>query len=142
MVPLAESIDIVYRPNALRPALLKLSRDDYAGLIKLYPGAIRFPYTHFFRLPKSACVDELVSRIGQRSQIHTGGFLYRKYLGCPIMKRDLLYRGQFSADEIEQALVETGHEDHLDEIMTDFKRKGDSKHLSIWNRLKVANGIL
>ncbi|BCM18237.1 rhamnan synthesis F family protein [Mesorhizobium sp. J8] len=142
MIPIASSIDIIYKPNALRPALSTLSKDDYTGLIKLYPGAIRFPHTHFLRLPKSACVDELVSRIGLRSQIHTGGFLYRKYLACPIVKRDLLYRRQFSADEIEQALLETGHEGHLDEIMTDFKRRGDSLHLSVLSRLKVANGIL
>jgi hypothetical protein len=142
MVPAASSIDIIYKPNGLRPALSTLSKDNYASLTNLLPGAIRFPSSHFLRLPKPACVDEIVSRIGQRSQIHTGGFLYRKFLGCPIVKRDLLFRRQFSADEIEQALIETGHEGHIEEIMADFKRKGDSIHLSAWNRLKVANGIL
>ncbi len=143
MIPIAESIEILYKPNDLRDALNAISdKSDYLDLINLYPGPIRVGYEMIEEAPKTAVVQELVSRIGLRSQIHTGGFLYRKYLDCPIMKRDLLYRLQFTADEIEHALIVTGHEGHIDEIMTDFRKKGSSDHLPLIKRLQVANGIL
>ncbi|WP_024900322.1 rhamnan synthesis F family protein [Brucella rhizosphaerae] len=143
MVPIADSIEIIYKPNGLRDALTSLtSVDDYVDLINLYPTAIRIHYEILEDAPKPAVVQTFISRIGLRSQIHTGGFLYRKYLSCPLMKRDLLYRLQFTADEIEHALIETGHEEHLDEIMADIRKKGSVEYLPLIKKLQAANGIV
>lgn len=142
MLPIASSIDILYKPNDLRAPLSGLEKQDFIGLMQLLPMALRFPAAPFMRLPKQAFIKEFVTRIGDRSQIHTGGFLYRKFLGCPLMKRDLLFRIQFTSDEIEQALIELGHEGHLSEMMVDFKKKGRVFQMSMIRRLLAADGIV
>lgn len=143
MVPLAESIDIIYRPNNLRDSLNEIqSLDSRMILARLIPIPIRSQNSEVCSITKSELAQFFISRIGSGSQIHTGGFIYRKYNQCPLIKRDLLYRDQFTIDEIEEALIETGHEGHLDEIMTDFRKKGRASQLPIIKRLEAASGII
>src|SRR5690606_21302475 len=120
--------------------LMKVS--DYAAILRYLPITIRVEYSTLEKSEKSAVVDTFVGKIGLRSQIHTGGFLFRRFLNCPLMKRDLLYRCQFTLDEIEQALIETGHEDHLNQILTDFRKKGSVLQLPTIKRLQADSGII
>lgn len=143
MIPLAESIDIVYKPNGLRDSLSGLSTlNDRMKLARLIPIPIRGQSSEICSLTKSELPQFFISKIGGGSQIHTGGFIYRKYNRCPLIKRDILYRGQFTIDEIEEALIEIGHEDHFDEIMTDFRKKGKANQLPIIKKLQAASGII
>lgn len=143
MIPLAESIDIVYRPKNLRDHLSEIETlDSRMNLGRLIPMPIRSQSSELCSLTQPEVPQFFISKIGGGSQIHTGGFLYRKYNQCPLIKRDLLYRGQFTIDEIEEALIETGHENHLDEIMTDFRKKGRASQLPIIKRLQAASGII
>jgi hypothetical protein len=87
-------------------------------------------------------VSKICEHIAMRSQIHTAGFLYKKYLDCPLMKRDLLYRLQFDIYEIEHNLVEVGHEGHLIDILSDMKRKGPGYQLRSTKRRLFEQGIV
>lgn len=143
MVPLAESIDIIYRPNKLRGSLSEIQNlDSRLTLARLIPIPIRSQNSEICSITNSELAQFFIAKIASGSQIHTGGFIYRKYSQCPLIKRDLLYRDQFTIDEIEEALIETGHEGHLDEIMTDFRKKGRSSQLPIVKRLEAASGII
>lgn len=143
MVPLAESIDIIYKPNNLRVSLNAVQTlDSRMNLARLIPIPIRSQNSEICSLTQSEVTRFFISKIGGGSQIHTGGFIYRKYNQCPLIKRDLLYRDQFTINEIEEALIETGHEDHFDEIMTDFRKKGKASQLPIIKRLQAASGII
>ncbi|HEV2510847.1 rhamnan synthesis F family protein [Bosea sp. (in: a-proteobacteria)] len=143
MIPIANSIDIVYKPNNLRAHLSEVvTLDDRMKLARLIPIPIRGQSSELCSLTQSEVTQFFISKIGGGSQIHTGGFIYRRYERCPLIKRDLLYRGQFTIDEIEEALIETGHEDHFDEIMTDFRRKGKANQLPVIKKLQAASGII
>jgi hypothetical protein len=87
-------------------------------------------------------VSRICAQITKRSQIHTAGFLYKKYLDCPLMKRDLYYRLLFDIDEIERNLVDVGHEGHLVEILSDMKRKGPGDQLHQTKRRLFEQGII
>ena len=43
--------------------------------------------------------NRLIGLIAKRNQMHVGGFLFMKYLGLPIIKRDIFYRGVYSLEE-------------------------------------------
>ena len=142
MIPIADSIDVVYRSNDLREGLRKKPKNELIDYVKYLPNGIRISYPLFDELPKEALINEYVDRIYVRSQIHTGGFLFRSLVGSPLLKRDLLFRLQFTLDEIEYAVRETGDEGHMIEIMTDFRKKGLVNHLPVVKRLQAARGIL
>lgn len=142
MVPIANSIDILYRANDLRDHLKKKSSNELIDLVKYFPSGARINYSLFDELPKEAILQEYIDKIYIRSQIHTGGFLFREFLNCPILKRDLLYRLQFTLDEIEYAIKKTNDEGHIKEILTDFRKKGTVDHLPLIKKLQSASGIL
>ena len=87
-------------------------------------------------------VDQFCRLVAVRSQIHTGAFLYQRFMGCPLMKRDLLYRLQFSLEEITANLAEVRRDEHFREILEEMKTKGTGRDLSIWNYVRFAEGVL
>ncbi|WP_186418808.1 rhamnan synthesis F family protein [Bosea sp. CS1GBMeth4] len=143
IVPLAEAIDIIYRPNNLRDCLNEVEDlDSRMTLARRIPIPIRDQSSEFCTMTNTEAAQIFISKIGSGSQIHTGGFIYMKYKNFPLMKRDLLFRDQFTVDEIEEALMEVDHEGHFNEIMTDFRKKGRASQLPILKRLQAASGII
>lgn len=76
------------------------------------------------------------------SQIHTAGFLFRSMLGAPLVKRDLVYREQFTTDEARDLLTVTGHEGHLEEIVADLNRKGEGSRLRGMDQGRYVAGMI
>ncbi|MCB4918490.1 rhamnan synthesis F family protein [Brucella intermedia] len=142
MVPLSERIEIIYRPNDLIAPLSAIGNDHLGDLNNLLPRKIRFTASDLKKIPMQHIPQAFANKVSLRSQVHTGAFLYRKFLGCPIMKRDLVYRLQFSIDEIEKRLQESGDEGHLRDIVAEMERKGTPEHLSLVKQVRVAVGIL
>ncbi|PQZ48188.1 hypothetical protein CQ052_17290 [Ochrobactrum sp. MYb15] len=142
MVPLANKVDVIYQPDNLMAPLSKIQKDQLPQLNALLPLKIRFDECSLNSIPPIDIPLAFSRKVALRSQVHTGAFLYRKYLGCPIMKRDLLYRMQFSIHEIEYILKETGSEGHLEEIISELEAKGTPEKLSLIKQVRVAVGIL
>ena len=143
IVPRAESIDVFYTPDHLRPFLLDLPLDELQRLNRYFPRLVRHKEGELQKLSKSQLVNELCRLIAIRSQIHTGAFLYQRFMGCPLMKRDLYYRLQFSLDEIDENLHEVrANDDHFRDILADMQKKGTGRDLSYWNMAKFAEGLL
>lgn len=142
MVPLANKIDIIFRPSTLIEPLLKIHKDQLQELNALLPRKIRFDDFSLESIQANDTPIVFSKKILLRSQVHTGAFLYRKYARCPIMKRDLVYRMQFSINEVQKILEEIDTEGHQEEIITEFQAKGTPDQLSLIKQVRVAVGIL
>lgn len=142
MVPVARSIETIYDPNKLRAGLNDLPNDNLVAMNSCLPRGLRIRAEEFKNTPKTVLVDDFCTQITVRSQIHTGGFLYTKFLQCPMMKRDLFYRLQFGIYEIEQHLMDIGDNTHINDILTDMRKKGPGNHLTLLKRLLFNGGII
>jgi hypothetical protein len=85
--------------------------------------------------------NKLVSIIGSRNQVHAGGFLFMKYLGSPLIKRDIFYRGVYSLEEIYRILSDF-NEPLRDEMMSDLRRGGTGANLRGLLRILHSHGSI
>lgn len=76
-----------------------------------------------------------------RSQIHTAGFLFMKYLNAPIIKKDIVYRLQFFPHDVEIILSETGKRAYADELMNYIRKKGSGNELPLYKRILFHAGL-
>jgi hypothetical protein len=84
---------------------------------------------------------EIVSTITTRNQVHVGGFLFMKYLGLPVIKRDILYRTVYTIEEIYDALTEL-KVTARDEAIDDLRRTGTVAHFGLFRRLLFRHGSI
>jgi hypothetical protein len=77
----------------------------------------------------------------RRNPIHGGGFFFNRYLGVPLVKRDLVYREQFTLTELESNLTAVGFTEHLDEVMSEVRRKGGGWLLGGMAWARYATGV-
>ncbi len=64
-----------------------------------------------------------------RAQAHTGAFLFPKFLGSPFLKRDLVYREQFTLYEVERILGELDLGEFQERIADEIRQRGSAGHL-------------
>jgi hypothetical protein len=72
--------------------------------------------------------NKLIAAIARRNQVHVGGFIFMKYLGLPVIKRDIFYRELYSLEEIYRILGDF-NEPLRDEIMSDLRRGGTGMNM-------------
>ncbi|MBT1157331.1 hypothetical protein J1C56_17200 [Aminobacter anthyllidis] len=142
ILPIAESITSIYTTSRIEHRLAEIAPDKIESTITYLCREIRLPLSRFKNESRAGIASKICERIATRSQIHTAGFLYKKYLECPLMKRDLVYRLQFDIDEIEKNLIDVGHEGHLADILSDMKRKGVGDQLRSTERRLFDQGII
>jgi len=141
IVPVTDSFEVIYTPNDIRSHLKSMSVSGLLELNTYLPIRIRLD-TSERRLQRAAIEDYFIGQISSYSQVHTGGFLYRKFLGNPIIKRDLVYRAQYSLYDVEACLEAAGHEDHLEDILSDMRRKGPGNQLPLIKKIQFLEGII
>jgi hypothetical protein len=83
----------------------------------------------------------IVSSISRNNQMHHGGLLFIKYLGMPLLKRDIFYRELFTLEEIFHFLTDIG-EPLRDEALADLRRSGSGANLKGLSRLMYRHGSL
>lgn len=142
LLPAARSIDILYNLNTLREPLLKLGREELVRCLDYMPKGIRIDLNAAREIPGDVLVDMMIKKMDCGSQIHTAGFFFRRFEDCPIMKRDLVYRLQFSIYEVEANLADMDAEGRASAILTDMRRKGRADALTGWDFWKVSEGII
>ncbi|MBB5750999.1 rhamnan synthesis F family protein [Prosthecomicrobium pneumaticum] len=135
MVREARSIDILYTPARLRPGIVALSRAELLDLVRYLPRNLR-PNVPKRGFPTALIAERFLAAVNVYSQIHSGGFLYRRFLGSPLLKRDLLFRGYYGLYEVQTLLGEVGAEGHEADILTDMRIKGDG--LLLRGRRRIA----
>lgn len=85
--------------------------------------------------------NRLIGVIAKRNQVHVGGFLFMKYLGLPLIKRDVFYRGVYSLEEVYRILSDF-NEPLRDEVMADLRRAGTSMHFKGLRRILHSHGSI
>jgi hypothetical protein len=83
----------------------------------------------------------VVSSISRHNQMHHGGLLFIKYLGFPLLKRDIFYREIYPLEDIYQFLTDIG-EPLRDEILADLRRSGSGGQLRGLFRIMYRHGSL
>lgn len=79
--------------------------------------------------------NNLIAVIAKRNQAHVGGFLFMRYLGMPVIKRDIVYREIYMLEEIYRMLSDF-NEPLRDEAMSDLRRAGSGMYLKgLWRIL-------
>jgi hypothetical protein len=97
--------------------------------------------TQHERWSTEAIGDAIAALVGDRNQIHFGGFLFRKYLQMPGIKRDLFYRELYSLDEIDELLGDLPQA-MKEEILADLRQKGSARLLPGLSRLLYRHGSI
>lgn len=83
----------------------------------------------------------IVSSISRSNQMHHGGLLFIKFLGMPLLKRDIFYRELFTLEETYRFLTDIG-EPLRDEILADLRRSGSGANLRGLLRLMYRHGSI
>lgn len=135
-------IDVIYRASDLEGELASKSLAELRALNNYLPVHLRLNANLFTaRSDTRAIAREIRKQVTRQSQIHSGGFLFRKFFHCPLMKRDLLYRLQYDIYEVETILDDVGHEGQKQKILMDMRRKGQGTELTGIRRRKFDVGL-
>lgn len=86
-------------------------------------------------------VRDVVRLIGDRNQVHLGGFLFYKFFDMPIIKRDIVYREVFKLDEVWRILYEL-EMPFRDEIIADLRQKGSAEHIPWPKKILYRHGSI
>lgn len=86
-------------------------------------------------------VNKIVETVSERNQVHVGGFLFVRYLGMPVLKRDIFFREVYTLADIYRILSEL-QEPLRDEAMSDLRRAGTAKHLNFFMKILYRHGSI
>lgn len=137
---------ILYRAEHLRRHLETAEKDDLATAVALLPKRTREKVTKKLATaslePKQSrresesggLVNAIVGAVIERNQMHTGGFLFRRYLGSPVIKRDLYYRQEYAMEDITRILSDLSPSIR-DAVIADFGRRGTTADAGWFHRL-------
>lgn len=138
----AASSRVVYSASALYDRLREAPAEDRADtriLPKPYREALAATAGPTFSIAEQA--RSLVDFVNTTSPIHSGAHLFPKYLGCPIYKKDLVYRQRFEFWDLDDLLKEVLDPAELEEFMLAIRRKGDHRRLSKADLAKYLVGV-
>jgi Rhamnan synthesis protein F len=88
-----------------------------------------------------AFLEKIILIVSTRNQIHVGGFLFSKFLGMPVIKRDIFYREIYPLHEIDEILSQF-NEPMKDHILADLRQKGTAKLLTGLRQVLYRHGAI
>lgn len=141
MIPNAGKIDIIYGKNKVRDRFKRIDLPNIWELNNLLPKHLRLG-TKEYRVRQSVLIQVMLKRMSLASPIHGGGLIYHCLLGCPIMKRDLVYRMQFDVEDVELCFQIARSDEYNEEVLSELRRKGSGKSLPILKRLLFHSGLI
>jgi hypothetical protein len=136
------SIEVIFALAEIQKRLSAMPKDELSSLVGYLPHSLRPAADEIRRMDRHALLRRLADEMMSMSQIHTSGMLARRFLDCPLMKRDLVFRSLYSINEIEILLDEIGHEGYAAEILTDLRKKGSEVSRGSWDRARIRVGVL
>jgi hypothetical protein len=87
---------VLYRTESLRSKLQQRSAAELEADAGALPPAARLR----LQAGSAGLADAIVDAVKARNQMHYGGFLFRRHLGSPLVKRDLVYRGVYPPGDL------------------------------------------
>lgn len=85
--------------------------------------------------------SKIVALIAERNQVHVGGFLFMKFLGLPVIKRDIFFRQVYALEEVYRILTEL-QEPLRDEVLADLRRGGTAEHIKGFRKILFRHGSI
>ncbi len=139
---------VLFKAEHLRRHLRARSSAELRDLVALLPTEVRDEMRAQFdelarRLDDGSAggaaldkdiADAIVGAIEARNQMHAGGFLFRKYLGLPIVKKDIVYREIYALEDVPRVLGALDDAD-LADVMADLRRRGTAAQLGMLRRV-------
>lgn len=86
-------------------------------------------------------IEGYVKLMTERNQIHFGGFLYYKFLGIPILKRDLVYRGVYTFEQINK-IIDDLDLPFAEDIRVDIRSKGMGRYYKGFKKVLFRYGSI
>jgi hypothetical protein len=137
---------VLYQTGALRSRLQGLPVERILTEAKVLPSRARRKLLEKWqgagnRQDARRLADDIADAIGARNQMHYGGFLFRRHLGLPIVKRDLVYREIYS---LQDALANLDDLDapFRDAIAADFRARLTPQDLDPLRRMFYRHGAI
>lgn len=84
---------------------------------------------------------DIAGAIHARNQMHYGGFLFRRHLGLPVIKRDLVYRGIYSLPDVLDNITDI-EAPLRDAIAIDFQARPKPANYGLLRRLFHRHGAI
>lgn len=91
---------------------------------------------------KSNYIDKLIEVSHSSSPIHCSLYLYLKFMRCPIIKKDLVYRDRFNIFELERIFEELIDPSSARKIASDMRLKGSGLELTGVKRIRFDLGVI
>jgi len=136
----ARTSRVVFNVSALSDTLIESNR-TFTDALTIFPHPWRgsLEGLNRKRLAVPTLVTKFIDVINQTSPVHSGAYLFPKYLQSPVYKKDLVYRGRFAFWEIQSWLPELMPADEAAEFLNVLRKKGDVSHLARadYNRYRV-----
>ena len=141
---------VLFKAEGLREHLLVKSSRCFSELTSLLPipsqrnsmvqfDAIKRQLELRVTDPKKMRADidtasPIIQAVIASNQMHTGGFLFYRFLQLPIIKRDIVFRELYELGDVRRALSGLPEEVLL-EVMEDLSARGTGAQLGPWQRL-------
>lgn len=137
----ARSSRVIFGTAALYRALLRAGADPRADLLKL-PRQWR---SRAAELAAGAtpedCARLIADIVNSTSPPHAGAYYFSRLLGCPLLKKDIVYRQRFAFWEVESWIADILDPGEAGEFLTVLRRKGDHTRLTPVGRLRYRVGV-
>jgi hypothetical protein len=119
---------ILFRTRDLCGALAAVTQAEQRLAVALLPIKMRDKIAE----GKGDLAEQIAAAVASRNQMHAGGLLFHKYLGMPLMKRDLLFRSLYRPAEIAAAIADFPMRDV---VINDLIRRGSGENLGLIKRV-------
>lgn len=136
---------VLYRTGDLRRQLERCLPEHIIRDVQALPAKARSKIAQrrceVAKADPARLTGEIIDVIQARNQMHYGGFLFRRHLGLPLVKRDLVYRGVYS---LPDALANLGDLDPawLDAVSADFRSRPSPASFGPLRRLLYRHGAI
>jgi hypothetical protein len=126
---------ILFKAEHLHPYLRIGTSREAGEIIAMMPIERRRRLTRRLGdLRGEAFADGVVHAIMIANQMHTGGLLFKKFLGLPIVKRDIVYREINAVDELP-IIFDDVASPLKEEAMADLARRGTAASFGIFKKM-------
>jgi len=137
---------VLFRAEALRAKLKDLGVSGLAEIGLLFPPAIRallppLGEPSSAAAPAQAFGAAVTEQVMARNQMHAAGFAFMKFVGMPVFKRDIVYRGLFPHEEASRVVKRLGLPMQA-EIVADLARRRPPRRLDLLRRLLYRHGFI
>ena len=141
---------VLFRAQQLLPKLRALGADEREAAMALFSRPMRQALMSVLSPPSAAVqpspdgfATAVVEEVLARNQMHAAGLAFVKFLGLPLIKRDIVYREQFTLAEIEALASGLGLPAALQGgIIADLDRRRPPQRRNVLRRLLYRHGFV